>query len=48
MFEYQLWKDKYKKDYAIENGYSYLEIPYTSVLDNTYINLIDSKIKQVA
>ena len=26
-FEYQKWKDNFKKKYALEQGYNYLEIP---------------------
>lgn len=43
-FEYQKWKDVYKKEYAIINGYEYLEIPYWTILDGTYKDLIIYKI----
>ena len=42
--EYQKWKDKYKKEYALNEGYSYLELPYWTFKDNTYQTLIDNKI----
>ena len=33
--------------YALENGYSYLIIPYWTENDGTYKNLIDNKIQEV-
>lgn len=42
--EYQKWKDEYKKEYALNKGYSYLELPYWTFNDNTYKTLIDNKI----
>lgn len=46
--EYQQWKDKYKKDYALSQGYFYLEIPYWTDDENeTWKNLIDDKIKEI-
>ena len=45
--EYQKWKDKYKKDYALDNGYSYLEIPYWTENDESYKTLIDNKINEI-
>lgn len=45
--EYQKWKDKYKKDYALDNGYSYLEIPYWTEKDESYKTLIDNKINEI-
>jgi hypothetical protein len=47
--KYQKWKDKYKKNYAISKGYSYLEIPYNA--DNkkeTWKKLINDKIKEIS
>lgn len=41
---YQQWKDKYKKDYAISNGYTYLEVPYNTELNLKYRELVDSAI----
>lgn len=46
-FEYQKWKDLFKKEYAISNGYEYLEIPYFTVLDGSYKNLILNKIDTI-
>ena len=45
--EYQKWKDKYKKDCALDNGYSYLEIPYWTEKDESYKTLIDNKISEI-
>jgi hypothetical protein len=36
-FEYLKWKDQYKKDYAISQGYSYLELSFKNIIDNKYI-----------
>lgn len=46
-FEYQKWKDKYKKDYALSHGYHYLEIPYWTEKDESFKRLIDDKIKEI-
>lgn len=46
-FEYRKQIDKYKKKYALENGYHYLEIPYWSEKDDIYKSLIDNKINQL-
>jgi hypothetical protein len=45
--EYQQWKDNFKKEYALKNGYSYLEIPYWTIKNNTYKEIIDNKIKEL-
>lgn len=45
MFQYQQWKDEYKKNFAIENGYGYLEIPYDSIYDDFWKQLLDEKLK---
>ena len=46
-FAYQQWKDQYKKEYALNHGYFYLEIPYWSEENDLYIELIDNKIKEL-
>lgn len=46
-FQYQQWKDQYKKQYALDHGYHYLEIPYTAEADDKYKELIDNKIKEI-
>ena len=46
-FEYQQWKDAYKKSYAIEQGYEYLIVPYWSETDGSYRSIIDSKIHKI-
>ncbi len=46
-FEYRKQIDKYKKDFAIKNGYRYLEIPYTAdnakntwkIMINKFLNI---------
>lgn len=45
--EYLQWKDNYKKQFALDNGYSYLEIPYLAEKDDYYKKLIDDKIKEI-
>ena len=45
--EYQKWKDNFKKEYAISRGYDYLAIPYWTIYDGTYKNLITNKINQI-
>jgi hypothetical protein len=46
-FTYQQWKDDFKKNYAISQGYEFLEIPYWTVEDGTYKNLITNKIEEI-
>ena len=46
-FEYQQYKDKIKKEYALSKGYYYLEIPYTATRRNEYQQLIDKKICEI-
>ena len=45
--EYLQWKDNYKKQYALDNGYYYLEIPYWTEKDDSYKALIDNKINEI-
>lgn len=46
--EYQQWKDSLKKNYAINHGYNYLEIPYTAFnKDEDYKKLIDNEIEKI-
>ena len=45
---YQQVKDRYKRIYAIQHGYHYLEIPYTAFdKQETYKKLIDDKINEI-
>lgn len=46
-FEYQKWKDEYKKQYALSHDYEYLEIPYYTVEDGSYKELIIYKINTI-
>lgn len=46
-FKYQQWKDKFKKEYALSNGYLYLEIPYWMEENNLYQELIINKIDKI-
>ena len=43
----QQYRDKIKKDYAISQGYHYLEIPYWTEHDESYKSLIDNKIHEI-
>lgn len=43
----QQWRDEYKKNYALSNGYYYLEIPYYTEKDDLYKKLIDDKINSI-
>ena len=45
--KYLQWKDEYKKDYAINHGYKYLDIPYWTEKDESYKTLIDNKINEI-
>lgn len=46
-FEYRKQIDEFKKQYALDNGYFYLEIPYWSEDNESYKDLIDSKINEI-
>lgn len=39
--------DDYKKEYALKNGYSFLEIPYWTEKNDEYKELINQKIKEI-
>lgn len=41
------WRDEYKKQYAISQGYYYLVIPYWTESDESYKTLIDNKIQEI-
>ncbi|MCM0601234.1 hypothetical protein [Periweissella ghanensis] len=36
-FEYQKYKDRYKKKFAIDRGYKYIEIDYKELKDNSFV-----------
>ena len=40
-------KDRYKRIYAIQNGYNYLEIPYWEIKNDNWKNIIDNKINEI-
>ena len=40
-------RDIFKKQYAIENGYNYLEVPYWTQENDIYKDLIDNKIIEI-
>lgn len=46
-FHQRQYKDEYKKQYALDNGYHFLEIPYTAENNDEYKDLIDSKINEI-
>lgn len=41
------WRDEYKKQYALSQGYYYLAIPYWTENDDSYNTLIDEKIQEI-
>lgn len=43
----QQHRDRIKKDYALSQGYHYLEIPYWTEKDESYKTLIDDKIHEI-
>lgn len=45
--KYQQWKDEYKKQFALSNGYYYLAIPYTAFKNDEYKDMIDSEIHKI-
>ena len=45
--EYQKFKDRHKKEYALSQGYYYLEIPYKAIKDDYYKVIIDKKIEEI-
>lgn len=46
-FAYRLWIDKYKKEYALEHGYQYLEIPFWLEKDDKFKEIIIDKINEI-
>jgi hypothetical protein len=46
-FAYRKQIDEFKKQYALDNGYYYLEIPYYTEMNETYKNLINNKINEI-
>lgn len=46
-FKERQYKDNYKKQYALSHGYSFLEIPYTSIDNDEYKKMIDDKINEI-
>ncbi len=47
-FEYAQWKDEYKKQYALDNGYYYLAIPFnTDDKNETWKYMIDNMLKEI-
>ena len=44
---YIQWKDEYKKQYALDNGYFYLALPYWEFDNDNYKTLIDNKIQEI-
>ena len=47
LLDYKKIQDNYKKQYALDNGYYYLEIPYWTEKDDSYKALIDNKINEI-
>lgn len=43
-YEYQQWKDEYKKQYALNSGYGYIAIPYYDIDNGNYIKIINEQI----
>lgn len=41
------WRDEYKRQYALSQGYYYLAIPYWTENDESYKTLIDQKIQEI-
>ena len=44
-FKYSQWKDEFKKQFVLDNGYFYLEIPYWTEETEEYKELIDDAIR---
>lgn len=41
------WRDEYKKQYALDNGFFYIAVPYWTEKDHSYEQLIDEKIHEI-
>lgn len=46
-FEYTQWKDNFKKEYALQQGYEYIAIPYWKYKDDSYKKIIKNKINEI-
>lgn len=47
LFEDRKYKDEYKMNYALQNGYDYLAISYIDVNSGVYRDIINSKINKI-
>lgn len=47
VFQQRQFYDRYKKDFALNHNYFYLEIPYWVEKDDCYKKLIDDKVKEI-
>lgn len=47
-FEYQKWKDAHKKQFAVQAGYTYLEIWYSDIDSGKYKKIIDAAIAKAS
>lgn len=47
ILQYQQWKDKYKEDFAINNGFYYCVISYLDEINDKYQDIIDNKVKEI-
>lgn len=45
--QYQRWKDNYKKEFALNNGFHYCEIPYTDEENDLYKQTVDNAIHKI-
>lgn len=46
-FEYSVWKDEYKKEFALKNGYYYIALDYRDIQSDKYIEILNNKIKTI-
>lgn len=44
----QKYRDKIKREYAIKNGYCFIEIPYWRIYNDSFKHIIDNYIKNIA
>ena len=45
-YQYQIWKDQYKKNFAEKNGYSVLYLTYQEIQNGLYKKLIADLLTQ--
>ena len=47
LFEERKYRDNFKKEYALKNGYDYLALSYVDINNGSYKNIINKKLTEI-